>query len=74
LNPAGRRPVGIEPFDLGLHSRNDVVGVLGNATMTTIAVANIVVVIPATDSTSAAHNQRNTRDVLDLDRKTVEPG
>src|SRR3984893_18743964 len=71
LDPGRQASVAVELFDLGLHAWNDVVGMLGPPHHHDRG-RNVVVVIPAPDAKARHKTDGNTRDVLDLDRKTVE--
>jgi hypothetical protein len=70
FNPRRQTSILVEPFDLGLDSRDDVVGMLRPSHHHDRG-CNIVFVVPAPDSKARHIADRNCRDILYLDRKTV---
>src|ERR1700676_2627698 len=70
LDPGRQASVAVELFDLGLHARDDVVGMLGPPHHHDRG-GNVVVVVPAPDSQPRHITDGNIGYLLDLDRKTV---
>jgi hypothetical protein len=73
FNPRRQAAVSVEPFDLGLNARDDIIGMLGPPHHHDRG-RDIVIMVPAPDAKPWHIADGYGRDILDLDRKTVRLG